>query len=78
MLMALFEHSPLPGAPYLLACVLAFWAFLHSCDLPLDPEQVIAKYRYVYTFIYACIHACMYVYIYIYIYVEGYRKVRRR
>jgi hypothetical protein len=45
MLMALFEHSPLPGAPYLLACVLAFWAFLHSCDLPLDPEQVMAKYR---------------------------------
>ena len=40
MLMGLFERTPVPGAPYLLACVLSLWAFLHCFELPLEPEQV--------------------------------------
>ena len=29
-LMALFEHFPLPGAPYLLAGIITFWALMHT------------------------------------------------
>lgn len=35
-LMMLFEDSPTPGAPYILAFVVACWAFLHSFELPAD------------------------------------------
>lgn len=42
--MALYEDSPVPGAPYLLASVLSFWALLHSFELPAEPEVAIAKY----------------------------------
>jgi hypothetical protein len=42
--MALFEHTPVPGAPYLIATVITLWAFLHSYELPVDPEVVHAKY----------------------------------
>ena len=38
--MGLFERTPVPGAPYLLACVLSLWAFLHCYELPPEPEQV--------------------------------------
>jgi len=44
LLMALFEKSPLPGAPYLVAGVLSFWAFLHCYELPPEPELVSAKH----------------------------------
>ena len=40
LLMGLFERTPVPGAPYLLACVLSLWAFLHCFELPPEPEQV--------------------------------------
>lgn len=43
LLMALFEKSALPGAPYLLASVLSFWAFLHCYELPPEPELISAK-----------------------------------
>lgn len=42
--MSLFEHAPLPGAPYVIASVVAVWAFLHSFELPDDAEVVHAKY----------------------------------
>ena len=45
MLMALFENTPVPGAPYLLACILSMWAFLHCFELPPEPELVVAKHR---------------------------------
>jgi DHA1 family tetracycline resistance protein-like MFS transporter len=45
MLMALFENTPVPGAPYLLACILSMWAFLHCFELPPEPEVLVAKYR---------------------------------
>ena len=38
--MGLFERSPIPGAPYLLAGVLSMWALLHCFELPPEPEQV--------------------------------------
>jgi MFS transporter, DHA1 family, tetracycline resistance protein len=44
-LMGLFEDSPLPGAPYLIATVISAWAFLHCYELPSEPEIVIAKYQ---------------------------------
>lgn len=40
LLMGLFERTPVPGAPYLLACILSLWAFLHCYELPPEPEQV--------------------------------------
>ena len=43
LLMALYEKSSLPGAPYLLASVLSFWALLHCYELPPEPELVTAK-----------------------------------
>jgi len=45
VLMALFERTPVPGAPYLLACVLSMWAFLHCFELPPEPEVAVAKHR---------------------------------
>jgi MFS family permease len=44
LLMSLYEDSPVPGAPYLLASVLAFWALLHSFELPAEPEVAMAKH----------------------------------
>ena len=41
--MALFEDTPQPGAPYLMAAVISFWAFLHSFELPVDPDVAHAK-----------------------------------
>jgi hypothetical protein len=43
-LQALYENTPVPGAPYLLACALSFWAFLHCFELPPEPEFVVAKH----------------------------------
>lgn len=45
MFMSLFERHPMPGAPYLLASILSFWAFLHCYELPPEPELVSAKYQ---------------------------------
>ena len=42
-LMGLFEKSPLPGAPYLIACMLSLWAFLHCYELPLEPNVFVNK-----------------------------------
>lgn len=42
--MSLFEDSPYPGAPYIIATFIVLWAYLHSYELPLDPELVYAKY----------------------------------
>ena len=39
-LMALFEDSPQPGAPYLVASFLSLWAFLHCFELPAEPDLV--------------------------------------
>ena len=44
LLMGLYEHHPLPGGPYLLASVLALWAFLHCYELPPEPELLSAKH----------------------------------
>ena len=44
-LMAIFEGTPVPGAPYLCAAVLTLWAFLHSYELPPEPDMAIAKYN---------------------------------
>jgi hypothetical protein len=37
--MALFEDSPQPGAPYLVASFLSLWAFLHCFELPAEPDS---------------------------------------
>ena len=42
--MSLYEDSPVPGAPYLLASILSFWALLHSFELPAEPEVAMAKH----------------------------------
>eukprot|EP01035_Chromulina_nebulosa_P019458 gene19458-25340_t len=44
-LMGLFEDSPLPGAPFLVASVLSCWALLHCFELPPQPELIIAKHK---------------------------------
>ena len=44
LLMGLYEHHPLPGGPYLLACILSLWAFLHCYELPPEPEVLSAKH----------------------------------
>ena len=44
-LMGLFEGAPLPGAPYLVASSLAFWAFLHCYELPPEPDFVVARFN---------------------------------
>eukprot|EP01041_Mallomonas_annulata_P007186 gene7186-14650_t len=38
-LMHMYENTPTPGAPYLLAAVVAAWAMLHSYELPLDTDN---------------------------------------
>ncbi len=43
--MALFEYTTFPGAPYLVAGVLALWALLHTYEFPTDPEVVYAKFN---------------------------------
>ncbi len=45
LLMALFENTPSPGAPYILASLLCTWAFLHTFELPPEPEIVYAKHH---------------------------------
>lgn len=37
-LMSLFERTPLPGAPYLVAAFISVWAFLHCFELPPEPQ----------------------------------------
>mmetsp|Transcript_7387 Transcript_7387/g.16192 ORF Transcript_7387/g.16192 Transcript_7387/m.16192 type:complete len:483 (+) Transcript_7387:115-1563(+) len=44
-LMGLFEHSPQPGAPFLLASVLSLWAFLHCAELPAPGSLQAIKVR---------------------------------
>ena len=44
LLMALFEKSTIPGAPYLVASFLSFFALLHCWELPPEPEIVSAKH----------------------------------
>ena len=44
-LMAIFEDTPLPGAPYLCASFITLWALLHSYELPPEPDISIAKYN---------------------------------
>jgi len=41
--MSLYEKHPMPGAPYLVAAVLALWALLHCYELPQQPEVLAAK-----------------------------------
>jgi hypothetical protein len=41
-LQALFEHSSLPGAPYLLASFIACWALLHCYELPPEPDTLLS------------------------------------
>lgn len=43
-LMALYEHSILPGAPYLLATILALWSLLHTYELPSETPEVSTEY----------------------------------
>lgn len=43
LLMALYEKSAVPGAPYLLASFFSLWALLHSLELPPEPDVVVAK-----------------------------------
>lgn len=44
-LMSLFEHSPQPGAPYLLSAFLSLWAYLHCFELPPEPDVAFAKFH---------------------------------
>ena len=37
--MGLFEHSPQPGAPFLLASIMSLWAFLHCFELPAEADM---------------------------------------
>jgi hypothetical protein len=39
--MSLFENTPLPGAPYLVAAFISIWAFLHCFELPPEPAAEI-------------------------------------
>jgi MFS family permease len=41
LLMSLFEDTPLPGAPYLVAAFISIWAFLHCFELPPEPDAEI-------------------------------------
>lgn len=43
LLMGLFEHSPQPGAPFMLAGMLSLWAFLHCFELPSEPDMYTIK-----------------------------------
>jgi ABC-type antimicrobial peptide transport system permease subunit len=42
--MALFENTPFPGAPYVLASLLSFWSFLHCFELHDDFEVEYSKH----------------------------------
>ncbi len=42
--MALFENSVYPGAPYLVAGVIAIWSLLHTYELPKEPELARGKF----------------------------------
>ncbi len=44
LLMALYEHTPEPGAPYVLAALLSFWAFLHCFELPIEPVDAFVAF----------------------------------
>ena len=44
--MSLFEDTPLPGAPYLVAAFLALWGFLHCFELPPEPIAEISYQKY--------------------------------
>lgn len=43
--MALYNRTPMPGAPYIVAGMLSFWAFLHCYELPDQPDEMIAKFH---------------------------------
>jgi len=45
--MALFEDSPQPGAPYLVASFLSLWAFLHCFELPAEPDAVLSLTKHI-------------------------------
>jgi DHA1 family tetracycline resistance protein-like MFS transporter len=44
LIMSLYSHHPMPGAPYLFAGVMTMWAFLHCYEMPEQPELVVAKH----------------------------------
>ena len=44
-LMAIFEDTPVPGAPYLCASIITLWALLHSYELPAEPDIAIALHN---------------------------------
>lgn len=43
LIMALYDHTPMPGAPYLIAALLSCWAYLHCFELPAEPDIAYAK-----------------------------------
>lgn len=43
MLMAMFEHSPQPGSPFVLAAIISLWAFLHCFELPPEADMDLMK-----------------------------------
>jgi hypothetical protein len=45
-LMALYERSVLPGAPYLLATMTALWSLLHTYELPMHSEAAQPKFYF--------------------------------
>mmetsp|Transcript_7161 Transcript_7161/g.12034 ORF Transcript_7161/g.12034 Transcript_7161/m.12034 type:complete len:481 (+) Transcript_7161:267-1709(+) len=45
LLMGLFEESPQPGAPFLLASIFSLWAFLHCFELPVPGYLLEQKQR---------------------------------
>ena len=44
--MALFEDTPLPGAPYLVAAFISMWSFLHCFELPPEPQAELEYIKY--------------------------------
>ena len=44
--MSLFEDTAMPGAPYLIAAVMAMWAMLHTYEMP-QTDIELAKHGYV-------------------------------
>ena len=43
-LMAVYEDAEIPGAPYMLATALVLWSFLHTYELPKQPDLVRARF----------------------------------
>ena len=43
-IMKIFESTDFPGIPYLITSGLVIWAFMHSLEMPSDPDSVVAKY----------------------------------